>query len=175
MDTDRIVEHYFETLFPAPHLRADNLAKLGHFVETPETILIIHGMRSTGKKTLLHLLGLLEGSITRIPQPLFMGSSLFQWGLKQICLTSSLKLVRPFPNLKPIIIHCQRYLNQAFNTLPIIVHRQQITTSLQRLLTRYASLFERYDLVPEYYILPTNRWPKRLHRHLYSKIIDQMV
>lgn len=182
MDTDSIVNQYFETLFPNPSLRADNLAKLGHFIETPETILIIHGNKSTGKTTLFRILTLLTGDLTRVQHPLFLNDALYQWGSKFICITMSLRLVRPFPNLKPIILRCERYVNQSFATLPIIINRHHISTSLQRLLAQHASTFERYDLVPEYQTLITlvkNRWThNKVHAkapHLYTKFINQMV
>jgi hypothetical protein len=172
MDTDLIVNDYFETLFPDPQIRADNLAKLGHFITTPETILIIQGNQSTGKKTLFYVLSLLGGELHRVPQPLFMNDQLFQWNSKLICITRSSFLVRPFPNLKPIFIYCQRHLNRACHTLPIIIHRNQIAISLQRLLIDHAQHFERYDLVPEYHALfnfVKNNWshfmiPPHLHK-----------
>lgn len=179
MNTDQIVEQYFESLFPDSHLRADNLTKLGHFLETPETILIIQGTKSTGKMTLFRILTLLTGKVTRVQRPLFINDALYQWGSKLICITQSFRLVRPFPNLKPIIIKCQHHLHQPFSTLPIIIHRHHITTSLQRLLAHHAKEFERYDLVPDYQSLISlvkNHWTHyKVQPHLYTKFIDQMV
>lgn len=179
MDTDQIVESYFETLFPNPHLRTDNLIKLGHFIQTPETILIIQGNKSTGKMTLFRILTLLTGELTRQPYSLFMNDKLYQWDSRLISITSSSRLLLPFPNLKPIIIQCQRYFTLD-TTLPIIINQHQITTSLARILTKHAQKFERYSLIPEYQSVATFLKNRRQHnyrnnRHLYSRFLDQMV
>jgi hypothetical protein len=176
MDTDLIVNQYFEKLFPNSDIRADNLCKLGHFLETPETILIIQGYSSTGKMTLFRILTLLGNNFTQSPNPLFMGDKLFQFGDKLICITQSMQLVRPFPNLKPIIVKCEQYMNQKI--LPIIINQHRITNSLQRLLALHARAFERYDLVPKYESAPLikNRWlQQRMKSYLYTKLINQSV
>lgn len=163
MNTFAIIENYFQTLFPEPELRRSNLRKLGHFLDSQYTILILNGPKSTGRHTLFQFLTLSDSPI-RTNIHIFPNDEVFEVGTRLLCITSSLQPIGKFPQYKPLIVSCKRHFTPSSKDLEVT----QCLSAISFFLLKASKDFEVYDPIPEYQP-PAINWLQKRALQLYLK------